>query len=858
MKIPNQVISESLKNKAFIEKTITAIAIGCKNASDGKQKDYESWLLYNEQFNEGEFDYLRKVGKFVLPAKFRWIGVQRPRINLLASQESKRPWVYTLRVGDLDSKKEKIVNKSRFVISQIKNKIETNKVDLQRQLIGMQGQLQQLEQMLQQEPQNEQEQQQMQEIAQKLPEIKLIMETQMKRIHDEVLYTEKDIEELDIHLRMTWQDQKEMYAEILADKMKYKLRLKEKKIEGLIASCVTGKANYYVDYIEGKALPVFEVIDDVKVYFPKVSNVDFIQDGPWVAIEEGYTIDKVVGMFGSELTKEEIEILEDNMTYDFYDGTETAETKKTASISGIKSYEGSESSYNMVRCWKVFYKSPRKVYIKASLNPYKEGAYFRHIIEEKELKSIKEDKGDKLVVRYVTDIYEGIYVEKLKKVFKSGKKKYCRTYLDDYTKRDLPIYGETFARLSKRPYSLIKATEELQKLINILHYHRELLLALSGTKGTVIDLSQVPSGMSTEEHQYHKKKGSLYIQTVSKGGRKINSSFNQWTQYDETLSPAIQYIDNMINSTDQMIGYLMGIGPQRMGQVVTGDQVGKTEMSIQQNALVTEILFYNHDQIFGKAFEAALNLATKYCLHDGGIISRDTTTQGEQHIIVPKDMFKNVEFDMYVENSTEEESSLMQLKQMAVNKHMQGQLPFSNIVSLYRLKSLKELEKKYEYFEEKAMEAAQAAQSGQIQAQGQAEQQKIQIEQEYKAAIEKQKSELQAMSLELEKQKFEFEQKKFGVEMEMQDKEMRTKMATEIYKVDKDHEVEMSYLSEQNRQSQMDEQLREIQLKLDTFFKKAELSMANTKQAYDAFNAGSKIKVEDRKVRLAAKEKIKD
>ena len=87
-------------------------------------------------------------------------------------------------------------------------------------------------------------------------------------------------------------------------------------------------------------------------------------------------------------------------------------------------------------------------------------------------------------------------------------------------------------------------------------------------------------------------------------------------------------------------------------------------------------------------------------------------------------MFKNVEFDMYVENSTEEESSLMQLKQMAVNKHMQGQLPFSNIVSLYRLKSLKELEKKCEYFEEKAMEAAQAAQSGQIQAQGQAEQQK--------------------------------------------------------------------------------------------------------------------------------------
>ncbi len=857
MRIPNQVIPESQKTKSFVEKTIKAIVIGCKNSSEGKQKDYESWMLYNEQFNDSEHNYLRKIGDYVLPAKFRWIGVQRPRINLLASQESKRPWVYTLRVGDMDSKKEKIINKSRYLISKIVSQIESKKVNLQRQILAIQNQIGKLELMLQQEPQNDEHAMQLQEIAQKIPEIRLIMQQHQNMIQKEILFTDKEIDDLDVYLRMSWKDQKELYAQILSDKLKLKLNLKSKKIEGFIASCVTGKATYYVDYHKGKILPDFEVIDDVKVYFPKISTIDYIQDGPWVAIEEAYTLDKLIGLLGDEISQEEISNLEENFTYNNYDYSGESTTKE-ASIGQINSYEGSELNYTMIRCWKVFYKSPRKIYIKSSPNPYKEGAYFRHFIEEDEVKNVKEKKGEKLEVRYVTDVYEGIYVESLDKVFKAGKKKYNRTYLDDYTKKDLPVYGYTFSRLSKRPYSLIKATAELQKLINIFHYHRELLLALSGTKGTVIDLSQIPSGMSVEEHQYHKKKGSLYIQTISKGGRKINTSFNQWQQFDETLSPAIQYLDNMIVSTDQMIGYLMGIGPQRMGQVVQGDQVGKTQMSIQQNALVTEILYYNHDQLFGKAFEAALNLSTKYCAHEGGIISRDDQVQGEQHVIIPKGMFKNVEFEINIENSTEEETSLLELKQLAVQSYMAGKIPFSNLVSMYRLKALKELEEKYEYFESKAIEAAQAAESGKINELREMEKQKLQIEQEYKAIIEKQKAELELMNMQIEKEKLEFEKVKFGAEMEIRDKEMRSKMATELYKADKEHNVEIEYLVEQQRQAQIDERLREIELKLEAFFRQTEISMKNTKQMYDVFNERDKLRIEDRKSNIKSKEKIKD
>jgi hypothetical protein len=864
MKIPNQIIPESQKTKSHIEKTIKAIALNCSEYDCGKKGDYESWMLYNEQFYESDYNYLRKVGNFTLPAKFRWIGVQRPRINLLASQQIKRPWVYSLRVSDIDSKKEKLKNKSKYKVDWILQQIQSKKIALQSQIIALQQQVQQIEQNLQREPQSEEEAAQFQQIAQQLPQVKLIIQQQTERLSKEVLYTEKEAQDLEIYLGTTWQEKKEWYAQILSDKAKLKLNLKDKSKEGLISRCVTGKEYYYVDYKEGKVLPEFINVDDVKVFFPKISNIDYVEDGPWVCMLEGMTMDQVMAQFGKDLSEEQIKKIESELTYDTY--LDSEQSKKEATISSPLGYSGTENMGNMIKVWKIYFKSPRKIYIKSSPNPYKEGSYFRKFISEEEANnvgtkyknSIRTDKGDKLDIRYVTDIYEGYYIENLQCVVKAQKKKYNRTYMDDYMKKDLPIYGPTFSRVSKRPYSLIRATEDLQKLLNILHYHRELLLALSGTKGTIVDLSQIPAGMSPEEHQYHKKMGSLYIQTVTKGGRKINSSFNQWHTYDESLSPAIQYIDQMIMNTDQMIGYLMGIGPQRMGQVVAGDQVGKTEMAIQQNALITEIIYYEHDLIFNKAFESFMNLATKYCMHEGGIISREDDVYGEQQVIVPAGTFKDVEFELHTENSTEEETALVQLKELAVQKHLQGALPFSNLVSMYRVKALKELEKKMEYFEAKAMELAQQAQSGQMQEQAQLEQQRIQIENQYKAEIEKQKSQLAAMNIQVEEAKLQFEREKLQVESELKDKEIRTKMTTEIYKVDKDAAVEMNYLQEQQRQAIKDEELRELTLKVDTMVKQIELSMAKTGQLYDAINTSKKIKVEERKASVSNKERIKD
>jgi hypothetical protein len=43
-----------------------------------------------------------------------------------------------------------------------------------------------------------------------------------------------------------------------------------------------------------------------------------------------------------------------------------------------------------------------------------------------------------------------------------------------------------------KPYSLIGETEDLQDLYDVLHFHKENLIALSGVKGSYMDLSQLP------------------------------------------------------------------------------------------------------------------------------------------------------------------------------------------------------------------------------------------------------------------------------------------------------------------------------------------------------------------------------
>jgi hypothetical protein len=829
----------------------------CDTGSQSKKKDKELWQMYNEVYDTGELDYLRKLGGYELPAKFRWIGVQRPRINLLASQQTKRPFPVSIKVGDEESKKTKKKNKLEYALKEIEGLIRERKIGYQIMIIDLQSKIQQLEELLQKEPETQEEYEMQAEISQQLPIIRTTVNTQLEILNKEIAVSEKDLKRIGQYLKLSYKELKELYAEILYQKGIEKIDFVQKGVEGFINKCTTGKEYYFVKKEEeDDGLPTFENIECGRVFYPRVGNIDWVQDGPWVAIIDSYSVEQLLHKWGDKYTDEERKKLEDSLEVDV--DYPIGQTSKEGTLLSDTVYTGTSTGSDRNKMLRIYFKIASPVHVKKSPNKNREGKYFTKSIESAEIDKIKKEKGEIYIKRYTTKLYEAIYDYTFGKVLCVDEVKFVRRNIDNYQKIDLPVYGPSFSKISKQPYSLIKSTEELQKMINIFYYHRELMLATAGTKGSIVDKSQIPAGMSVEEHQYQKKTGNLYIQTVTKSGRKINSSFNQWQTYDESLTNSISLIDNMIMSTDNMIGYLMGVGPQRMGQVVQGDQVGKTEMAIQQNALITEILYYEHDKIMCKAIEGWLNLACKYSWGKGGLLTFNDPQHGEIEIEIPGNMWEDVDLEISIENNIEQESSLYSLKQIALQRAVNNMMPMSQYITMSRIKELKSLEIMFRTWEEEAMEYEQERQQSAVESQSQMEERRLQLEAQYQQMIDQSKNELEQIKLELENKKIEFEREKTQAELELKDKEIRTKATIDTYKADLEREVEMAYLQEQMNQHRKDESLREVTLKIDTMFKQIELQMAKSQQAYDGLLKQKEIKLKERQAKTVTKEKIKD
>jgi len=102
---------EVAKPEAEIRERVLEIRRMAASSTMSKRKDIECWNMYNEIYNERDFDYLRRVGQYEFPAKMRWIGKQRKGINLLASQQSRRPFPFSIVATDKESRKRKYESK---------------------------------------------------------------------------------------------------------------------------------------------------------------------------------------------------------------------------------------------------------------------------------------------------------------------------------------------------------------------------------------------------------------------------------------------------------------------------------------------------------------------------------------------------------------------------------------------------------------------------------------------------------------------------------------------------------------------------------------------------------------------------
>lgn len=874
---PDQLVPKSQKGQEFCKTNVNYFAEIAKGKDDSKKQDIQCWLMYYNVWNEEEFDYLRKIpngtqgeNDYYLPAKMKYIPIQRSKLDYLVSTQRHRPWVFSIALSDNASKQEKYFTGISEAVKGVRNAVDQVNNQYEQALIGINQQQQELQQLLSKQPESEEEAAQIQELQKQLPYINHSLTNISSNIQEEITKNHQDslkAKRLEGYTEKDWKEdvaQKTMYM------LRQKLNIERKSVKNFVSHIVTGKQAYYVDFIPGKKYPEFETVNTNKLYYPSTESLEWIQWGDWVVIEEKMAKNDIVSKY--KLSAAEIKILDEDMNNQAETSTDNRYKKYVKSLSN-DIYSGSDEigSGHYVR--KVWWRSQQKINVKQSPNPYKTGEYFTHFLDDeskvvntgqlkwdrnkkkyidKETETewdkknvINDADGEKLIEKYIDIIYQGTMIGD--SIYKNMGPCGVRLHSeDDYQRVPLPVVGPAYNSLTNRPYSLVWATKDIQKTYNLIFYHRELLLATSGVRGTIMDMAQKPEGMTKSEWMYYKKQGVAWIETVKKSGQ-INSTFNQFGQYDDSVSASIQYLDNMLIMLEEVMGNMIGVSRPTQGQVVPTDQVGTTKQSIQQSSMITEIIFADHDEVERQALEQLLNLSLKYCYKDGGIFDYELDNNTTEVFQIPAELMTGFDYKMMVGNNTEEGQALKDLKQMSFTQYDKGMLNFKQIIDIYKTKTLKDLEKKATQYIEEAEKKAQelAAQAGN--AELEKESQLMQLEAQLDEKIKAQENQLKEMELQLKAKSEEMLNQREV--QKMQDENKRHAMDTQVKLIDikSEREMEGQYLQEQQRASKTEESLQALQMKMDHILDKAE-SQREDKRASKEINTSRDMNISKEKI----------
>lgn len=876
--IPNINVPEAQKDTKWIKECALWISkSGCSKIN--KKEDIENWKYYRNDFPENRMDYFLKFGKYTLPAQPRHIPLQRHLIDLLISELTVRHREFDVHTVDEESIDAKFENIIMQMLRMMEQAIDQYKLISNVKISTLDQKVSLIQEAMSKEPENEREAQEQERMKSVMPSIIAQMQMLQENAKSEQDYFLETAEKVDQYFKYTYKEMKEQRAEGILKYLYKLLRIKVEEKKAFRSKVVVGKQCYFIDYQDDERYPRFESLDDLKVFYPKISGVDRIQKGPWVVIAEYMTPQQIAIEFGDELSSSALDEIMKDEGSNSYDNVQMGSTPEGGIEVNSSSQEKTEGGILVQR---VYYKSPRKETIKRSPNAYEKDVFFRHILDpymqiinedeyrydprkrvyinKKNPKDIirKEDseayslrKGDQLEYRWTNDIYEATVI-KNEYVVKARKKNFVTRSIDKHSDVNLPVFGPT-----DEPYSLIRATLDMQKLYDVLYTHTELMVALAGVKSFFMDKSQRPDSMSPEEWEYQKKLGVINVQSMTADGAPKRTTFNQWQAIDLSLSPAISYVKDVLDRLEISMGNIIGIPPQRQAQVKDTDQVGTFKESIKRSYLITEILYSDHEDILEEALSHLVMTAARYSFRNGGKLEINERGLGRRIMVVPPKDLEDVDLRVYMERSGENTYKMEELKQIAAAHYKNGQLPFSNLLDIFSAQTLSELKMKVEYFTKEAQKLAAENAKADREAMRQLEIEKIRYANEFESFWRQKELEVEGFKAQFEVKHKEFmaniEQERLDLEKAMAEADAKLK----LFELTNEKESEDNAVRANMTVAEWNAKLKAIEIKLNYLMNSANIVVQKDKNEKDHSEKMKKIDT-DLKAKKIVKEHVSD
>lgn len=472
-------------------------------------------------------------------------------------------------------------------------------------------------------------------------------------------------------------------------------RLEREFVKNFIHKMATGTEYYRVVVNRLGEDPEYSAIQPGHLFFAD-NKVDWVRDCDWAVYPVQMTPVQILDSFGEYLSEGDRKKIEDWTEMYSRDSVKFRDEYSPDRVINSEEelfYARNDQSH-LITVYFTEWKSTRRVDYVEMPNKYDPTAPFTKILDDEDLQEF--GRGGKYVqrrkyrkVKFYQDRWSGIRI---------GDDIYAKVGKDKYVTRNptkpsrcfLTFNGPTFAN-GIEPYSLIKVTDDIQDTYDILHFHRENLLALSGVQGSYMDISQMPdfgTGDFTQNiklFMYYKKLGVAFIDS----SREKAGNFNQFGRYDDSLGQGYATILAAIANIEDLAGRLVGVNRQRLGNTTYRDGKAVTESAQFQASLITQGMFNEHYEFVRMALEDVVNACR--IAYKNGHTSSYISDQYSQMIFSLEPGWELSYYGIYIDNKYSEKRTVQEMKSFAMQVMREGMMEFQDIIPLFRKGNLSDV-----------------------------------------------------------------------------------------------------------------------------------------------------------------------
>ena len=656
------------------------------------------------------------------------------------------------------------------------------------------------------------------------------------------------MQEISEYFTYRWKDMREKRANYLLRHYELELNLPKMFNDGFKYAMAIGEEFYKVDIIGGE--PTVELINPCKIRLYKSGYGNKAEDADIVILEDYMSPGKIIDTYYDVLSPKDIKHIEeapnnidkgavdemDNIDprYGFIhrgfieeNGTMIDELFDPTGNAGMNDSLMPYDLAGNIRVLQVYWKSKRKIKRVKSYNQETGEEEFNFYTEDY---IIDEAMGEEEEIFWVNEAWEGTMIGK--DIFVNMRPRPIQyNRLSNPSRCHFGIIGNIYNFADGKPYSMVDMMKPYNYAYDIYHDRLNKLMARNWGNLIQLDLAKIPKneGWDIEKWLYYAKNAGIAVVNSFEEGNigaatgKLAGSMNNASSgiISADQGNAIQGYIQILEWLKKEMADMIGITPQREGQIQNRETVGGVERATLQSSHITEWVFTTHEDVKRRVCECLIETAKialkgrkekfQYLLDDGSMAFVD----------IDGDEFAENDYGLVVENGNLAEKLNQQLEGLAQAALQNQALSFSTIMKIYSTSSIAEKQRAIEKNEADMRQMQQQIQQQQMQAQQEAlqaqlQQKEAELQQKEAQNIRDNETKVQVARIQTQAMQDQFFSKEYTDMLDNTADEDRAEKAREFNLKhqlnEKEFKLQQQQFEETKRKNQKDAELKRMQI----------------------------------------------